>query len=37
MVKATIFLAQQDSKGITGIVAADREIRPWHGLIYEEA
>ena len=33
MVKATIFLASQDSKGITGTVATDREICTWHGLI----
>jgi hypothetical protein len=33
MVKAAIFLAAQDSKGVTGIVATDREICTWHGLI----
>jgi citronellol/citronellal dehydrogenase len=32
MVKATVFLAQQDSKGITGTVATDRELCTWHGL-----
>lgn len=33
MVKAAIFLASQDSKGTTGVVATDREISTWHGLI----
>jgi len=33
MVKATAFLAQQDSKGITGTVATDRELCTWHGLL----
>jgi citronellol/citronellal dehydrogenase len=33
MVKATILLANQDSKGITGTIATDREICTWHGLI----
>lgn len=33
MVKATIFLASQDSKGITGTIATDREICTWHGLM----
>jgi len=33
MVKAASFLATQDSKGITGTVATDREICTWHGLI----
>lgn len=33
MVKATIFLASQDSKGITGTVATDREICTWHDLV----
>lgn len=32
MVKAVNLLALQDSKGITGIVATDREICTWHGL-----
>ena len=32
MVKAVNLLASQDSKGITGIVATDREICTWHGL-----
>ena len=33
MVKATSFLADQDSQGITGTVATDREICTWHGLL----
>lgn len=33
MVQATILLANQDSKGITGTIATDREICTWHGLI----
>ncbi|KPK96747.1 MAG: hypothetical protein AMJ95_12485 [Omnitrophica WOR_2 bacterium SM23_72] len=33
MVKATSFLATQDSKGITGTVTTDREICTWHGLL----
>jgi NAD(P)-dependent dehydrogenase (short-subunit alcohol dehydrogenase family) len=33
MVKAAIFLAQQDAKGITGCVARDEEIIQWHGLL----
>ncbi|MFC1862698.1 SDR family NAD(P)-dependent oxidoreductase [Thermodesulfobacteriota bacterium] len=32
MVKAINLLAIQDSKGITGTVATDREICTWHGL-----
>jgi NAD(P)-dependent dehydrogenase (short-subunit alcohol dehydrogenase family) len=32
MVKAAIFLAQQDAKGVTGCVARDEEIIQWHGL-----
>jgi citronellol/citronellal dehydrogenase len=32
MVKAAIFLAAQDSRGVTGVVATDREICTWHGL-----
>jgi NAD(P)-dependent dehydrogenase (short-subunit alcohol dehydrogenase family) len=32
MVKATNLLAVQDSKGITGMIATDREICTWHGL-----
>ena len=32
MVKATNLLAAQDSKGITGMIATDREICTWHGL-----
>jgi citronellol/citronellal dehydrogenase len=33
MIKATVLLACQDSKGITGTIATDREICTWHGLI----
>ena len=33
MVKAIVFLAQQDSKGIAGTVATDRELCTWHGLL----
>lgn len=33
MVKAVNLLAGQDSKGITGTIATDREICTWHGLI----
>jgi citronellol/citronellal dehydrogenase len=33
MVKAAIFLANQNSKGTTGTVATDREICKWHGLM----
>lgn len=33
MVKAVLFLAAQNSKGITGTVATDREICTWHGLL----
>ncbi len=32
MVKAAIFLAQQDARGFTGCVATDEEIIQWHGL-----
>jgi NAD(P)-dependent dehydrogenase (short-subunit alcohol dehydrogenase family) len=32
MVKAAIFLAQQDAQGLTGCVARDEEIIQWHGL-----
>ena len=32
MVKAAIFLAQQDAKGVTGYVASDEELIQWHGL-----
>ncbi len=32
MVKAVHFLAMQDSKGVTGTIATDREICTWHGL-----
>jgi citronellol/citronellal dehydrogenase len=33
MIKATILLACQDSKGITGTISTDREMCTWHGLI----
>lgn len=33
MVQAVNLLAGQDSKGITGTIATDREICTWHGLI----
>ena len=33
MIKATNLLAAQDSKGITGMIATDREICTWHGLM----
>jgi len=33
MVKAALFLAQQDAKGLTGCVARDEEIIQWHGLL----
>jgi 3-oxoacyl-[acyl-carrier protein] reductase len=33
MVKAAIFLAQQDARGVTGCVARDEEIIQWHGLL----
>jgi len=32
MVKAAIFLAQQDASGVTGCVARDEELIQWHGL-----
>jgi citronellol/citronellal dehydrogenase len=32
MVRAALFLAQQDAKGLTGCVARDEEIIQWHGL-----
>ncbi|MFC1874007.1 SDR family NAD(P)-dependent oxidoreductase [Chloroflexota bacterium] len=32
MVKAAIFLAQQNAKGVTGCVATDEEYIQWHGL-----
>lgn len=32
MVKCAIFLASQDAKGITGVVATDEELCTWHGL-----
>lgn len=32
MVKAAIFLAGQDARGVTGVVATDEEICIWHGL-----
>lgn len=36
MVQATILIANQDSKGITGTIATDREICTWHGLPYSK-
>jgi citronellol/citronellal dehydrogenase len=33
MVKAAVFLAGQDSKGVTGMIATDRELCTWHGLM----
>jgi citronellol/citronellal dehydrogenase len=33
MVKAASFLADQDSKGVTGAVSTDRELCTWHGLL----
>jgi len=32
MVKCAIFLACQDAKGVTGVVATDEELCAWHGL-----
>jgi len=32
MVKCAIFLAAQDAKGVTGVVATDEEFFVWHGL-----
>jgi len=32
MVKAAIFLAGQDAKGVTGVVATDEELCIWHAL-----
>jgi citronellol/citronellal dehydrogenase len=32
MVKVVIFLAGQDAKGVTGVVATDEEFCAWHGL-----
>lgn len=32
MVKCAIFLAMQDAKGVTGVVATDEELILWHGL-----
>ena len=32
MVRAAIFLAQQNAKGTTGCVASDEELIQWHGL-----
>lgn len=32
MVKVVIFLAGQDAKGVTGVVATDEEFCVWHGL-----
>ncbi len=36
MVRATVLLAKQDSRGITGTIATDREICTWHGLTYSK-
>jgi citronellol/citronellal dehydrogenase len=33
MIKAVKLLANQDSKGVTGTIATDREICTWHGLM----
>lgn len=33
MIRAAVLLACQDSKGITGTIATDREICTWHGLM----
>jgi NAD(P)-dependent dehydrogenase (short-subunit alcohol dehydrogenase family) len=33
MVKAAVFLAQQDANGVTGCVARDEELIQWHGLL----
>jgi citronellol/citronellal dehydrogenase len=33
MVKACVFLADQDATGVTGIVASDDEVCQWHGLV----
>jgi citronellol/citronellal dehydrogenase len=32
MVNCAVFLAQQDARGITGIVATEEELYSWHGL-----
>jgi citronellol/citronellal dehydrogenase len=32
MVKCVIFLASQDARGVTGVVATDEELCAWHGL-----
>ena len=32
MVKCAIFLAAQNAKGVTGVVATDEEFCVWHGL-----
>lgn len=32
MVKCAVFLAMQDAKGVTGVVATDEEFILWHGL-----
>lgn len=32
MVKSVVFLAAQDGKGVTGVVATDEELCTWHGL-----
>jgi NAD(P)-dependent dehydrogenase (short-subunit alcohol dehydrogenase family) len=32
MVKCVVFLASQDAKSVTGVVATDEELCAWHGL-----
>lgn len=32
MVRCAIFLAQQDAKGVTGVVVTDEQLCAWHGL-----
>jgi NAD(P)-dependent dehydrogenase (short-subunit alcohol dehydrogenase family) len=32
MVKCALFLAAQDTKGVTGTIATDEELCNWHGL-----
>ena len=36
MVTCAIFLAQQDWKGVTGMVTTDEELSVWHGLSHEQ-
>lgn len=33
MVRAAVFLATQDARGVTGVVATDEELCAWHGLV----